>query len=432
MSNLLESIARRRRASAARRLGPGPGTAYPAFDYRSAGIAGYGEADPPVIEGHAIDLRRAGASADAAAAGPESRTAVADPPAPAQWVQPEAPPEPEPVAEPEPEPVVEALVEPEPVAEPEPIAESGPEPEALVEPAPEPGAPVEAGPEPEPLPDPEPYEPRRRSFGRKPEPEPPASVSGAPRYEGWLPGPNLLSLNPTVPRAVPPQPQPSPTATPPAQQHPSETRRSEPRATEPAETDIRRREPRQSEPRQSEPRQPRRRAQTQTRPEPTPVLPSMPITSTELIPQQPQQTTEIEQLEEPLRVLDQVPVAQPLPERQTPLPETMSRPQMRRRIRYLRQLREIQLRDLGGFALELHRFGRERPEIVRAKLESAAQTDRELRQLEMLLYGKVTLREIREPGIGGVCGTCGAVHGSEDRYCSSCGEPLIWDNNPER
>jgi hypothetical protein len=100
------------------------------------------------------------------------------------------------------------------------------------------------------------------------------------------------------------------------------------------------------------------------------------------------------------------------------------RGQMRRRARYLRRLREVQLRDLGGFVLELNRFGRERPELVAAKLRAAAATDEELRALEIALDGRASMRELREAGIGGACAECGAVFGSADRFCASCGEPL--------
>jgi hypothetical protein len=110
---------------------------------------------------------------------------------------------------------------------------------------------------------------------------------------------------------------------------------------------------------------------------------------------------------------------------------------MRRRVRYLRRLREVQLRDLGGFLVELQRFGVERPELVRAKLHEAAQTDAELRALERALEGHVPLPELREPGIGGACPECGAVYGSEDRFCAGCGTALRGgdrgpDPDPER
>jgi hypothetical protein len=43
-------------------------------------------------------------------------------------------------------------------------------------------------------------------------------------------------------------------------------------------------------------------------------------------------------------------------------PGFRERGRMRRRARYLRRLRELQMRDIGGFVLELHRFHRDRPD----------------------------------------------------------------------
>jgi hypothetical protein len=103
-------------------------------------------------------------------------------------------------------------------------------------------------------------------------------------------------------------------------------------------------------------------------------------------------------------------------------PDTfLARGRIRRRARYLRRLREVQLRDIGGFMLELHRFGRQRPDLVQAKLAGAADTDRELRALERALGEPVAVRELREAGIGGACSKCGAVFGSGDRFCAWCG-----------
>ena len=93
---------------------------------------------------------------------------------------------------------------------------------------------------------------------------------------------------------------------------------------------------------------------------------------------------------------------------------------MRRRARYLRQLRELQLRDIGGFMVELHRFGREQPDLVKEKVAAAADTQRELRALE----DGQALSEMREAGIGGACPECGTVHGSVDRFCAWCGHQL--------
>jgi hypothetical protein len=120
------------------------------------------------------------------------------------------------------------------------------------------------------------------------------------------------------------------------------------------------------------------------------------------------------------------PLSEPGPpsEPRPPEPHFRGRARIRRRARYLRRLRELQLRDIGGFALELHRFGRERPDLLQAKIADAAQTDAEVRALEQALNAEEPLRELREAGIGGVCGTCGAVHGSEDHFCATCGEPV--------
>lgn len=100
------------------------------------------------------------------------------------------------------------------------------------------------------------------------------------------------------------------------------------------------------------------------------------------------------------------------------------RSRIRRRVRYLRRLRELQLRDLGGFLLEQARLGRENPQVVRTKLAEAMDTDNEIRALEGALEQRRALREVREPGVGGACQSCGTVHGSVDRYCSWCGHAL--------
>lgn len=100
------------------------------------------------------------------------------------------------------------------------------------------------------------------------------------------------------------------------------------------------------------------------------------------------------------------------------------RSRMRRRARYLRRLRELQLRDIGGFIVELRRFGRERPDLLKTKVDAAAGTDRELRALEHALGEERPLTEVRAAGVGGSCPDCGTVHGTGDRYCSRCGREL--------
>jgi hypothetical protein len=141
---------------------------------------------------------------------------------------------------------------------------------------------------------------------------------------------------------------------------------------------------------------------------------------------------------EPEPTLQPAPILRPAPEPErapeplaseaAPAPEPpldfRHRGRLRRRARYLRRLREVQLRDLGGFVVELHRAGRERPELVSAKVAVAAATADELRSLEQALADGRVLREVREAGIGGTCPECGAVHGSADRFCASCGHRL--------
>ncbi|MHB8694830.1 MAG: hypothetical protein ACYDHH_26660 [Solirubrobacteraceae bacterium] len=122
------------------------------------------------------------------------------------------------------------------------------------------------------------------------------------------------------------------------------------------------------------------------------------------------------------------PIAPPIrarsPSRSRTTPGHVERGRMRRRVRYLRALREIQLRDIGGLALELYRFGKHRPDLLEAKIAGAAVTDTELRTLERVLDEGSSIRELREAGIGGACDNCGAVHGSTDRFCSTCGSSL--------
>lgn len=99
------------------------------------------------------------------------------------------------------------------------------------------------------------------------------------------------------------------------------------------------------------------------------------------------------------------------------------RARLRRRLRYLRQTRELGFRDLGGFIFDSKRFGRDRDDIVRAKLEALTAIDRELRALEIALSDAQDVTLLHEPGIS-VCPRCGALHGSEDNYCPGCALPV--------
>ena len=109
---------------------------------------------------------------------------------------------------------------------------------------------------------------------------------------------------------------------------------------------------------------------------------------------------------------------------QPPRLRVRERGRARRRLRYLRQVRELQLRDAGGFVFDLYRFGERRDALVRTKLDALIATDKEIRSLEGLLGVAGRTQEIRQPGVGGACPNCGAFHSSEASFCAQCGVEL--------
>ncbi|HYF25466.1 MAG TPA: zinc ribbon domain-containing protein, partial [Baekduia sp.] len=104
-------------------------------------------------------------------------------------------------------------------------------------------------------------------------------------------------------------------------------------------------------------------------------------------------------------------------------PSFRDRGRLRRRLRYLRRVRELGFRDLGGLVFDLDRFGRQGDHLVRGKLAALRAVDDELRALERALDERRDVLELREPGIA-ACPRCGALHGSDARFCPSCGVPL--------
>jgi hypothetical protein len=101
-------------------------------------------------------------------------------------------------------------------------------------------------------------------------------------------------------------------------------------------------------------------------------------------------------------------------------PSFRDRGRLRRRLRYLRRVRELGFRDLGGLVFDQHRFNRPNEELVRGKLAALHAVDAELRALETLLDDPRPIHELREPGIT-ACMRCGSLHGSDARFCPSCG-----------
>jgi hypothetical protein len=104
-------------------------------------------------------------------------------------------------------------------------------------------------------------------------------------------------------------------------------------------------------------------------------------------------------------------------------PGFRERARIRRRLRYLRRLRELAFRDLGGLVFDLHRFGRERPDLVAQKLDGLSTVDRELRALETALGDRRAITELREPGVA-ACPRCQTLHGTDANFCPGCGTAL--------
>jgi ribosomal protein L40E len=122
----------------------------------------------------------------------------------------------------------------------------------------------------------------------------------------------------------------------------------------------------------------------------------------------------------------QAPPGTEAPAGQEPVPDRPSfrqRGRLRRRLRYLRRVRELGFRDLGGLVFDQHRFSQVNDALVHGKLAALGEVDAELRALEHALDDRRPLTELREPGIS-VCSRCGALHGSEARFCPSCGTPV--------
>ena len=101
-------------------------------------------------------------------------------------------------------------------------------------------------------------------------------------------------------------------------------------------------------------------------------------------------------------------------------PSFQDRSRLRRRLRFLRRARELGFRDVGGLIFDMRRFGRNRPDLLDAKLDALLAVDAELRALERVLDDRRSIHELREPGIS-ACARCGALHASEANFCPQCG-----------
>ncbi len=101
-------------------------------------------------------------------------------------------------------------------------------------------------------------------------------------------------------------------------------------------------------------------------------------------------------------------------------PGFRERGRMRRRLRFLREVRELGFRDLGGLVFDQHRFQRPNEALVHGKVEAIDAVDREIRAIEAVLGNQLPYAELFIPGVS-ACQRCGALHGSDARYCPNCG-----------
>jgi len=108
---------------------------------------------------------------------------------------------------------------------------------------------------------------------------------------------------------------------------------------------------------------------------------------------------------------------EPLPPRK---PGFRERGRLRRRLRFLREARELGFRDLGGLVFDQHRFQRPNAALVQGKVAAIDAADRELRMIEDVLAARRPYEELFVAGVS-ACQRCGALHGSDARFCPQCG-----------
>ncbi|CAB4932370.1 unannotated protein [freshwater metagenome] len=113
----------------------------------------------------------------------------------------------------------------------------------------------------------------------------------------------------------------------------------------------------------------------------------------------------------------------PYPPAPAASPGFRERARMRRRLRHLREVRELGFRDLGGLVFDQHRFQHPSEALVEGKVAAIDAVDRELRMLEEALADRRPLEELYRAGIS-ACARCGTLHDSAANFCPSCGLPF--------
>jgi hypothetical protein len=104
-----------------------------------------------------------------------------------------------------------------------------------------------------------------------------------------------------------------------------------------------------------------------------------------------------------------------------PGPTTAERGSIRKRVRRLARLREVQLRELGALVVEMRRLQRENPELVARKAAELLALDEELRALRAALGSRETVGQIVAAGVAGSCRRCDTLLATDDHFCPRCG-----------
>jgi hypothetical protein len=104
-----------------------------------------------------------------------------------------------------------------------------------------------------------------------------------------------------------------------------------------------------------------------------------------------------------------------------PGPTTAERGSIRKRVRRLARLREVQLRELGALVVEMRRLQRENPELVARKAAELLALDEELRALRAALGERETVGQVVAAGVAGSCRRCDTLLATDDHFCPRCG-----------
>ena len=107
-----------------------------------------------------------------------------------------------------------------------------------------------------------------------------------------------------------------------------------------------------------------------------------------------------------------------------PAASTADRGAMRKRLRRVRDARDLALHELGALVMEMHRQGRHDPGVIEGKAREAVAVDAEFRALGGALERGEPVTGVAAGGVLAPCTSCGALVGREDRFCSRCGTPV--------